>query len=192
MAKKTVTFEALYEFHRSIEAPPADSHGDPGLGALGLVILLDPPTKYGYAQTPFNTITFADLGVDGIHIGSVTNGDCPDPAAPVVLTIPMGGLIDVRSNYILGHDLYEFLCLGYHHGFDDLANLHLDMDATLARFRQPPSLTTSPYQDLAKYSVSVLSRLIERFELKPIPDIPRHFQELQETYYGLLELASDI
>ncbi len=189
--KNTATFEALCDLNRSIELPATDHYVDPGLGVIGL-LLLEPPENFGYHQTPFNSLTFAHLGVDGIHIGSVTNHNCLDHEAPVVLTIPMAPLIDMRSNYIVGRDLYEFLCFGYHHGFDDLANLHLDLDSSLARFSQPPSLTTAPYPDLAKHCVDVLNSLIERFELKPIPDLPRHFQELQEEYYDLLELASDV
>ena len=191
VTKKTATFQALYELHRSIELPATDQYVDPGLGAIGL-LLLDPPENFGYHQTPFNSVTFAHLGVDGIHIGSVTKQNCLDDEAPVVLTIPMAPLVDMRSNYIVGRNLYEFLCLGYNHGFDDLGNLHLDLDSTLARFLQPPSLTTAPYPELAKHCLAVLRLLIDRFQLKPIPDLPRHFQELHDEYYDLLELAPDV
>ena len=89
VTKNTATFEALCDFNRSIELPATDHYVDPGLGVIGL-LLLEPPENFGYHQTPFNSLTFAHLGVDGIHIGSVTNHNCLDHEAPVVLTIPMG------------------------------------------------------------------------------------------------------
>ena len=116
-----VTYSELWEFHCSITLPQVDYYFDPGLGILGL-LLLDPPENFGYLQTPRNSIAFSHFGVDGIHLSCLTEQDSLDADAPVVLTIPNAVLIDMPPNYIVEKDLYEFLCLGYTHGYAVDAN----------------------------------------------------------------------
>lgn len=142
---------------------------DVGLNAIGL-FFHSPPKNAGYHQTPTNSITFASIGVDGIHFGAVTDGDTYDPIAPIVMTIPMA--FD-DPNYIVGENLHDFLCLGCRHGYSDLGNLHLNTGATLEHYGGPP---TDFYDDRTP---GILALLESELSLSPWGDVPGHFADLQ-------------
>src|SRR6188474_787344 len=130
MSQPQPTIDDLRRVHRLAAEQFPHEYLDVGLGAIGL-FLLDPPKNAGYRQTPMNSVTFASIGVDGIHFGSVTDGDEFNPESPIVVTIPMA--FD-DPNYIVGETLHDFLCLGCFHGYSNLGNLHLNLEATLAHY----------------------------------------------------------
>src|SRR5688500_5732474 len=105
MSGHKVTFDDLRRVHQLAAHNFPHDYLDVGLGAIGL-FLHDCPKHSSYRPTPLNSITFASIGVDGIHFGSVTDGETVDPESPVVVTIPME-LDD--PNYIVGKTLYDFL-----------------------------------------------------------------------------------
>lgn len=154
---------------------------DEGLGAIGL-FLNDPPKNAGYPSTPSNSITFASIGVDGIHFGSVTDSEVVDPMAPVVITIPMA--LDT-PNYIVGQTLYDFLCLGCRHGFANLGNLHLAFDSTIEHYQSPPDA----FYD--ERSPGILQLLTEELALAPWSDVRGHFANLQSDFMPMLRLPSN-
>jgi len=153
---------------------------DVGLNAIGL-FFHDPPKNAGYPQTPVNSITFTSIGVDGIHFGSITDGDIVDPDAPVVLTIPMA--FD-EPNFIVGENLHDFLCLGSCNGFAELGNLHIDTAATLDRYINEPD----DFYD--ERSPGILALLRNELALSPWPDVHRHFADLQSKYMHTLRIAA--
>jgi len=152
---------------------------DEGLGAIGL-FLHNPPKNAGYRSTPANSITFASIGVDGIHFGALTDGDEFDPMSPVVLTIPMAF---EAPNYIVGHILYDFLCLGCRHGYSNLGNLHLNFEATIEHYRNPPN------DFFDERSPDILQTMTDELKLGPWSDVRRHFDELQSQFMPLLRAA---
>jgi hypothetical protein len=134
MSRPQPTIDDLSRVHQLAAQQFPHEYLDVGLGAIGL-FLHDRPKHAGYRQTPTNSITFASIGVDGIHFGSITDGDTLDPDSPIVITIPMA--FD-NPNYIVGESLYDFLCLGCRHGYSNLGNLHLNLEATLDHYTNPP------------------------------------------------------
>ena len=151
---------------------------DKGLGAIGL-FLHNPPRNARYQASPLNSVTFASLGVDGIHLGSVTDAHAVDPMAPVVLTIPMS--FDV-PNFIVGESLYDFLCLGCRHGYSNLANLHRQTEVTLNAYQNVPE---SFFDERA---ADILQTLSDELLLVPWPDVRGHFEDLQSRHLSMLRL----
>jgi hypothetical protein len=151
---------------------------DTGLGAIGL-FLHDPPKNAGYRSTPVNSVTFASIGVDGIHFSSITDESLVDPMAPVVLTIPMA--FDV-PNYVVGETLYDFLCFGCRHGFANLGNLHLNLDGTIEHYQEPPE----EFYD--ERSPGILQLMTSELSLEPWIDVGSHFVALQSRFISRLQL----
>lgn len=151
---------------------------DEGLGAVGL-FLYDPPKNASYRTTPLNSITFAGIGVDGIHFGSVSETSSVDPMAPVVLTVPMS--LDI-PNFIVGESLFDFLSLGCRHGYSNLGNLHLNRDEVFEYYQNPPGTF---FDERAQ---AILQTLSDELSLVPWVDIRGHFQTLQTKYMPMLQL----
>lgn len=154
---------------------------DEGLGAIGL-FLHNPPKNAGYRSTPANSLTFASIGVDGIHFGSITDGNVIDPMAPVVLTIPMAF---EAPNYIVGQSLYDFLCLGCRHGYSNLGNLHLNFEATIEHYQNPPEAF---YDDRCP---AILETMTDELSLATWPDVLAHFLELQSRLLPMLRMPAN-
>lgn len=154
---------------------------DEGLGAIGL-FLHAPPKNAGYRSTPANSITFAGIGVDGIHFGSVTDGDVIDPMSPVVMTIPMAF---EASNYIVGQTLYDFLCLGCRHGYSNLGNLHLNFEATIEYYQNPPV----DFYD--ERSPDILQTMVDELALVSWQDVRGHFLDLKSRLMPMLKMQPD-
>jgi hypothetical protein len=151
---------------------------DQGLGAIGL-FLHDPPRNAGYRSTPLNSLTFASIGVDGIHFGSVTDANTVEPMAPVVLTIPMAF---EAPNFIVGKSLYDFLCFGCRHGYSNLGNLHLQREATFDFYQNPPE----PFFD--ERATGILQTLSDELSLVPWANVREHFDALQTQFMAMLRL----
>ena len=154
---------------------------DEGLGAIGL-FLHDPPKNAGYRSTPANSITFASTGFDGIHFGSLTDGDLIDPMSPVVITIPMAF---EAPNYIVGQTLYDFLCLGCRHGYSNLGNLHLNFEATIEHYQSPPD----DFYD--ERSRDILQTMTDELSLPSWPDVPGRFLDLQSRIIPMLRMPAN-
>jgi hypothetical protein len=167
-----VTFDDLWRVHDLITERFPHDYLDDGLGAIGL-FLHRTPANAGYPSTPKNSVTFASLGVDGIHIGSLTPGTEVDPTAPVVLTTPME--FDA-PNRIVGRTLHDFLCLGCRRGYTYLANLAIHPDATADYFSQPP---TEFFDDRAP---AILDLVRAEWSLSPWSDVRRHLDELDQEF----------
>ena len=96
-------------------------------GVEGLNLSLgdyDGTMLYRSWTTPSNTLTFANTGGDDVHFGLVALGGSFSDSSPVVMTVPMADEDDVNEmNFIVGENLYDFLCLGYHFGFFDIEQI---------------------------------------------------------------------
>jgi hypothetical protein len=174
------TFDDLHRTHQLAETQFPHEYLDAGLAAIGL-FLHKPPKTAGYRQTPMNSITFASIGVDGIHFGSVTDGVTVNPDRPVVVTIPMAF---GEPNFIVGESLFDFLSLGCTHGFFYLANLHTNLEATLNHFVIPPS---DFYDDRVP---GILRLLSHQLSLRPWQDVHGHFNDLQGRFMAVLRMET--
>lgn len=171
------TLDDLHRVHELAIAQFPHDYLDEGLGAVGL-FLHDSPRHAGYRQTPQNSITFASCGVDGVHMGSITDEAVVDPRAPVAATIPMDF---EQPNHIVGASLHDFLCLGYHHGYAAIANL--PSIAALDLFASP---TGEPFDDRIP---GILALLAAELRLEPWHDVHEHFHELQARFMPSLRVT---
>jgi hypothetical protein len=181
LPKRRVELAELRRVHDFTSRRFPHEYLDEGLGAIGL-FLQDPPKNAGYRAPPANSITFASIGVDGIHFGSVTDNDLIDPMSPVVITIPMAFEV---PNYIVGQTLYDFLCLGCRHGFSNLRNLHLNFEATFEHYRNPPN------DFFDERSPNILQAMADELSLKQWLDVPGHFSELQSRFMPMLRMPAN-
>ena len=171
-------FDDIQSVHQLAAKQFPHEYLDVGLGAIGL-FLHNPPKNAGYLSTPLNSITFASIGVDGIHFGSITDSDTMNPECPVVVTIPMA--FD-QPNYIVGESLYDFLCLGCRHCYFNLSNLHLNLEETLDYYTKP---MVDFYDDRQQ---GILQLLSDQLSLRPWNDVRSHFHDLQTRFLETLRM----
>ncbi len=86
---------------------PADLFAECGLR------LQRPARRWKYFCTPRNSITIADLGVDGTHFGFLKLKNLSRELQPIVMTVPANN----KHNYVIAQSLEEFIGLGYHVGW---------------------------------------------------------------------------
>ncbi len=177
--KNPATIEELERVHRLALREFPHEYLDEGLGAVGL-FLNRPPRNAGYQQTPVNSVTFAGIGVDGIHFGSLTKSDTVDPDRPVVITIPMA--FD-SPNFIVGESLFDFLCLGCTHGYSNLGDLHLNLGATLDYYAHPPG------EFFDTRAPGILRLLSAELALRMWSNVHNHFRELQTRFRNEIVMA---
>jgi len=180
MSRPHPTIDDLQRVHQLAAEQFPHEYLDVGLGAIGL-FLHNSAKNAGYIQTPLNSITFASVGVDGIHFGSITDGHNVVSESPIVVTIPMA--FD-QPDYIVGESLYDFLCLGCRHGYSNLGNLHPNLEVTLDHYTNPPN---DFYDDRAP---GILQLLRDQFSLRPWRDVRAHFHDLQRRFLGSLRTAT--
>jgi hypothetical protein len=186
---------------RKLTRPPSD----PGFGELGLILYskLD-EFRYG-TFTPGNCHTFAHTGGNGVHFSFLALKGQVDEKCPVVVTNPAAGGL----NFIVGENLYDFLCLGYYRGYFALEQLAYHYDLTVRVYTDPNWGATEEWhhsvgydyragdsyrQDFGLGSSSVrvpperqalLDLLINHFGLKPWT-APERFKELEREYAEVL------
>lgn len=181
LSQRSIELADLRRVHTLTSQRFPHEYLDEGLGAIGL-FLHDPPKNAGYRSTPTNSITFASIGVDGIHFGSITDGDIIDPMSPIVITIPMA--VDA-PNYIVGQTLYDFLCLGCRHGYSNLGNLHMNFEATIENYQNPPD----DFYD--ERCADILQIMTVELSLAPWPDVRGHFLDLQSRLMPMLRMPNN-
>jgi len=98
-------------------------------------------------------------------------------------------------NWIVGEDLYDFLCFGYHRGFFCMSQLAFKSDVTLQALTDPSWEPSEGHHYstglvLAKDKLPILEFLRLEMSLKPWTD-SSHFAVLQEQYGPRLEFPSD-
>lgn len=180
-APKQVELSDLRRVHELAAERFPHEYLDVGLGAVGL-FLNDPPKNAGYNCTPANSLTIASLGVDGIHIGCVTESQEFDSLAPIVITIPMAF---ESPNFIVGETLYDFLCLGCRNGYSYLANLQTHFDDTMAYYQE---FDEDVFDDRVPEMLDTLSA---ELSLEPWADVRRHFHELQSQFMSVLRMPAN-
>ena len=177
MSSPVVQFDDLRRVHDLAANQYPHEYLDDGLGAIGL-FLHDPPKNAAYRPTPTNSVTFASIGVDGIHFSSLSDSHNFNPQSPVVLTVPM----ELETpNWIVGESLHDFLCLGCENGYAELANLANDVDGTLMRYRNPETLWFD------ERVPAILKLLTDELSLVPWRNQRARFDDLQSRLMPLLQ-----
>jgi hypothetical protein len=164
---------------------------DPGLGSLGLILdqKLD-QSRYSFC-TPLNCQTFAHTGGEGVHFSFRLQDGMVRESSPAVVTIPaMGG-----QNFVVGENLFDFLCLGVHRGFFALEQLAYYPELTLEVFTNPDWQSTESWHGSVGFVPGeedrrLLAFLTSELGLRPWPNAAR-FALLQERYCGSLELPTE-
>jgi hypothetical protein len=158
---------------------------DPGLGAVGLILdkTLDESRYEGF--TPEKCQAFARTGGEGVHFGLVGRDGLIDDDSPVIICIPqLAG-----QCYILGENLFDFLCLGKDWGYFRLEQLGYDLEATLdlytSQTRKDADTPSDSDRD-EKHQQAILNYLSGRLGLRAWGDAQR-FHSLQDRYAPCLE-----
>lgn len=183
-----VTFKRLRSLHadacKQIKQPY-----DRGIGCLGLILdkKLD-QSRYDWC-TPSNCRTFATTGGNGVHFSYLKTKSRSPGNSPIVMTNPGGGS---GLSYIVGENLWDFLCLGYHRGYFALEQLDYQLELTLEVFTNSRWRSTDKRHDdwvgylLKPKQRAVLKFAIKRLQLRPWSG-PQRFHELQDRYLPALE-----
>lgn len=78
-------------------------------GVLGEEWVLFPPNPdYGYDATPRNALTFAVMGVDGVHYAILAIDGAVTDESPVITVCPM----DSETYSVLGDSFLRYLAIG--------------------------------------------------------------------------------
>jgi len=164
---------------------------DQGFGSLGLILdkKID-QSRYSFC-TPVNCRTFARTGGEGVHFSFLVQDDLIRDSSPIVVTIPaMGG-----QSFVVGDNLFDFLCLGVHRGFFALEQLAYHQELTLAVFTRLEWEPTESWHRAVGFLPSkedsrLLAFLKSELGLRPWSDAAR-FQGLQERRAGSLVLPGE-
>ncbi len=168
---------------------PSDTPGYKGFDHLGLHLLPE-LEKWEYFFTPRNAWAFAHTGGNGVHFSFLESDGSITESSPVVITIPSpNGL----PNYIVGENLYDFLCFGIYRGYFALEQL--PSDRLFDAYSSPEWQPETSYDSAVGYGVDqnalqLLGLLRDEFLLVPWREPREKFTRLQETYLPLLEVNS--
>ena len=163
-----------------------------GFDNIGLNICdVKPSTSGGYWCSPVNSKCFASTGGEGVHFSFIAeaNDDRFDEL-PVIVTIP--GAFE-WPNFVVGENLFEFLCLGFYRGFFALEQLANQLEKTLLVYGSPDWKSESHDDDWVGFGSDestdvVLTYLRESLPLKPWINVPTRFKALQEVYLSKLRI----
>lgn len=171
----------------AVAAKRFPSRSNPGFSALGL--LLHPQLeRFDYWCTPKNVVTFARTGGNGVHFSFLAHDGKVTENSPVVITIPSPGN---RPNYIVGENLFDFLCLGIHRGFFALEQLPADrlFDAYSSATWEPNTRDDNAVGfGVDEHQRKLLSFLRDEFRLEPWKNLRKKFERLQKDYLPQLQL----
>lgn len=163
---------------------------DPGFGDLGLILDRQLDESRFSLCTPLNGRTFAHTGGDGVHFSLLVEGCTVCERSLVVMTVPAAD----TQNFVVGTDLFEFLCLGARHGFFALEQLAYEPDMTMEAYTNPDWQPTLPWHHSAGFlprhkDGMVLNFLTVQLGLRPWSSSAR-FADLQQRYAQFLELPA--
>jgi hypothetical protein len=164
---------------------------DRGFDRLGLILdkKLD-QSRYSFC-TPLNCQTFAHTGGEGVHFSFLVQDGMIRETSPVVLTVPaMSG-----ESFVVGENLFDFLCLGVHRGFFALEQLAYYPELTLEVYINPDWQPSESWHRSVGFVPGdekrrLLAFLTNELGLRPWPNAAR-FAALQERYGGLLQLPAE-
>lgn len=189
----------LFDCHKSLRKRSGPADISPALERIGLCLLADlfrnagtcsqKPREIADWCTPTNVYPFAVTGGEDTHFSLLIQGEGVTESSPVVLTVPHSGGEAEESNFIVGDNLHEFLCLGYYRGFFSLEQMAFGFEETLLAHRSADWLPDDPNIYIAPIETeeqAVLDTLIEKFSLRPSTHTLESFMELQTCHKSKL------
>jgi len=180
-------YERLRHFQRKMASGCPVEIGI-GLDKLGLILdkTLD-SSRYDWC-TPANSRTFACTGGAGSHFSFLLQDGVVRGTSPILISIPeaLAGI-----SYIVGEDLFDFLCLGCFRGFFALEELGYHLELTLEAYTNPEWQPANNSHVSVGFVPSAQDRRIleflrQEFGLRPWRD-PQRFHNLQKRFADLLE-----
>lgn len=185
----TPTLTALQQFNTK-------SQGSEGtLSDVGM-ILIQPPERAWFDDTPNNGHIFAHTGGDGVHFCLLENSGQLTDESPVVMVVPCN---HDAPRLVVGDTLHDFLSLGSTIGFFFLEKLVYDLDETLvylfdydAFIRHIYFVEKPPEEDLDELAAEreILRALAKEFDLCPWEDPRAKLGALQKKWSPIIELRS--
>jgi len=141
-----------------------------------------------------NSKCFGGTGGEGVHFSFICEEDDVNfDNLPVIVTIPCA--FD-RPNFVVGANLYEFLCLGCHRGFFALEQLGHQLDKTL-RVYATPSWQAKTHEeawvglDVDETTGMVLEFIRHQMGLWQWPRLRTRFSKLQQEFLPRLRLPDE-
>jgi hypothetical protein len=119
-------------------------------------------------NTPKDANPFACTGGEGVHYSLLPDGK-------VVMTVPANFQ---HTNFIVGNNLYEFLCLGYNVGYFVLEYLSRGKQPIPVRFEDLIATMKEENKDDEKFA-NAIEKIRDIFKLKPLANIEDIVYELQ-------------
>ncbi len=153
-----------------------------GLGTIGLN--LTDLVYGGYWCTPRNSVTFAHTGGDGTHFSYVILDNELDDDSPIVMSCPANS---EDSCTIVGENLRDFLCLGFHCGYSVLEQLSYSPSSF--------DILKDPFDDEADEDADseftdefngCLQHVISEFSLQPWDNWRSKLKALKQQYFDSL------
>jgi hypothetical protein len=147
-----------------------------------------------YWCSPINSKCFAGTGGEGVHFSFLCEEDDFDfDNLPVIVTIP-GGLDG--ANFVVGANLYEFLCLGCHRGFFALEQLGHQLDKTLRVYATPTWKAKTHAEAWVGFGAGETKKAVLKFvrremHLQQWPRLRTRFHELQEEFLPRIRLSDE-
>lgn len=196
----------LYDLNRTLRQRESllGSGLSPGLERVGLCLMsdlfrsswspLEKPVEAGDWCRPLNTYPFAVTGGEDTQFGLLVEKDRVTAESPVVLTVPHSGGNAEASNFIVGENLIDFLCLGYYRGYFSLEQLAFGFRDTLNAHLSPdwkPDKADVYIEMIEEEEQAVLDALIEAFDLEPSSYDLETFLELQDRHKPKLNYPPD-
>jgi len=136
--------------------------------------LIDPPAPYDSYVTPTNSLSFAGTGSECVHFSLLTSDGKISDASRVIVTVPEAGGDPWNTNFVVGNNLHEFLCLGCQWGFGVLEYLPFDWAFAI------DGLTNgSDSFELYDEEIAELKRYRQALNLEPWSDVGRRLKDLQ-------------
>ncbi|MDX1945579.1 MAG: hypothetical protein SFU86_09225 [Pirellulaceae bacterium] len=165
-----------------------------GFDLIGLNVGDGPPESVGgYWCSPINSKCFADTGGEGVHFSFMCEEEDLDfDNLPVIVTIPAA----LGASFVVGENLYEFLCLGCHRGFFALEQLGHQLEKTL-RVYATPTWKAKEDKDwwvgfgTNETQCAVLKFLRGQMGLKQWPRLRTRFRKLQQEFAPRIRLREE-
>ncbi len=133
-----------------------------------------PPKRWEYFCTPWNSVTFASTGGDGVHFGLLEVGDLDVRERPVVMTVPMSD----RHNVVIAENLTEFLNIGFHGGWFSLEQIVYGPDDVVEYHAGPDPEAWPEHTDDLVFFRDLLSLQHQPLSLARIAELEQKYHSL--------------
>ena len=165
------------------------------LDDVGFAWFMDDYLWGGYEVSPLNSVSFACTGGDGDHFSFLVRNNSIDENSPIIYSSPTScSNVVFGENFIVGENLFDFLCFGMHCGYFqplsvlDYADDYVPEDSAKITLLDTGKSTWFG-DEVWEEMPLLLTWLSNELELTPWENRTQRFNDLQEKYLPLLEIA---